>query len=88
MTQYLLRNTITRTFGFKVCKEIHSVQDCYSMLAKTDRIVLFIRSKDTLENLEKSIRNLIKKKLPSHFEPFKIVPLNDEHLPMTSHGKC
>lgn len=64
------------------------MEHCIALTAEENYLILFVFTKITKAeyNLEDLIRSEIAKRLPAHYEPRKIVILEFDNLPITSHG--
>ena len=92
-SKFKFKNLTFRT-EIKICNKVEWVENCYSTFLKDKNLIIlfvFISSKNILKlndsNSIKNIRNHILDNLPSHYEPYKIILLDNINLPLNEHGK-
>lgn len=71
----------------KTVKSVRGVVNCCSLFYKENYLALFVfvHNKDDVKEVE--INKHIINKLPGHYEPRKVIVLENQSIPCTNHGK-
>lgn len=77
---------------FKTINEIQTVDGCHSIFYDENTLATFIFINKKLdasrsESLKGEVYDYIRKKLPPHYEPAKMLIIHSDNVPITNHGK-